>query len=74
MAPPLSGPGQAVAENVKMTGRCTSCQKTYTLTEDQQKEGAAMGCAFSPCCKTVATIERVEVRDSPGKPWRRQRR
>lgn len=50
---------------VQMQGKCTSCRKTYTLTPEQLAEAHEAGCAFSPCCKAVATIERVEVQTRP---------
>jgi hypothetical protein len=47
---------------VVLIGKCTTCQKTYELTPEQQREAQEMGCAFSPCHSAIATIERVAVR------------
>jgi hypothetical protein len=46
---------------LKLTGRCTSCQKAYELTTAQMDEAREMGCAFSPCHGAVATIERADA-------------
>lgn len=46
---------------VKLTGKCTTCKKKYELTPDQERAASAFGCAFSPCCNAVATIERVQL-------------
>lgn len=47
---------------LKMTGKCTTCQKTWTLTEADMKEAQKVGVPFSPCCQSVATISKVAVR------------
>lgn len=45
-----------------LTGRCTSCRKLFQLDDRMLAEASEMGCAFSPCCGGVATIEKVEVK------------
>lgn len=46
---------------LKLIGKCTTCKKTYELTQAQMDEAREMGCAFSPCHGAVATIEKAEV-------------
>jgi hypothetical protein len=49
---------------VAMKGKCTTCHKTFVVTQQQQAEAREMGCLFSSCCHAVATVEQVEVRQS----------
>lgn len=42
-------------------GKCTTCKKLFELTEQQRTEARDLGCAFSPCCFAVATIESVRA-------------
>lgn len=48
--------------DVKFTGKCTSCRKTFEVTPDQLQAARELGCVMSPCCQDVATVERVEVK------------
>jgi hypothetical protein len=48
--------------NPALQGKCTTCQKTWWLTAAQIQAAREMGCAFSPCCQAVATIESVKAK------------
>lgn len=54
------------SQTVQMTGQCTSCHKTYQLTPQMMQDAAQAGCAFSPCCSAVATIQKVTVKNPKG--------
>jgi hypothetical protein len=47
---------------LELRAKCTTCKTTYTMTEAQRAEAREMGCAFSPCCGAVATVEMAAVR------------
>jgi hypothetical protein len=47
---------------LKFTAVCTACKKQFEMTKEQLNEAHEVGCAFSPCCHTVATVDKVEVR------------
>jgi hypothetical protein len=49
-------------QKVQMTGKCTTCGKTFVITESGLKEAREIGVPFSPCCQAVSTVERVSVR------------
>lgn len=50
-----------MADDLVMHAKCTTCKKVYKMTPEQRTEAREFGCAFSPCCHAVATIERVEA-------------
>lgn len=47
---------------LKFTAVCTACKKQFEMTKEQLNEAHEVGCAFSPCCHTVATVDKVEAR------------
>lgn len=51
-----------MSPQIKLTARCTTCKRTHEMSAQQISEARDVGCAFSPCCQSVATIERVDLR------------
>lgn len=51
-----------VTKTLKFTGKCTVCNLYFELTKENLNEARSVGCAISPCCGDVATIEKVEYR------------
>jgi hypothetical protein len=49
------------ADDLVLHAKCTTCKKVYRMTQEQRAEARDFGCAFSPCCHAVATIERAEA-------------
>ncbi len=49
------------SQTVEMTGKCTTCQKTFVLTDDNLKEAREVGVPFSPCCQAVSTVVSVKT-------------
>jgi hypothetical protein len=48
--------------SVELKAKCTACQKAYVMTQAQQEEARSFGCAVSPCCGAVATVESATVK------------
>jgi hypothetical protein len=48
--------------SVEMKAKCTTCKKTFVMTPAGMEEARDIGCAFSPCCGAVATVEAVTVK------------
>jgi len=47
--------------NPRFKAKCTTCQKTFEMTEEQVKEAQAVGVPFSPCCQAVSTVVHVRA-------------
>lgn len=47
--------------SVELKAKCTSCGGTYVMSQAQSDEARDFGCAMSPCCGAVATVQRVTL-------------
>lgn len=52
----------AKTKRVVLFGKCTTCKKTWEMTPAQRDEARDIGCAFSPCCHAVATVDFAVVK------------
>lgn len=48
--------------NPTIKARCTTCRKLFEMTPALLADAKSNGCAFSPCCYAVATVEHVTTR------------
>jgi hypothetical protein len=55
-------PVPGAQHSVQMTGKCTTCHKSFVLTEAMMGEVADVGVPFSPCCNAVGYIVKVKVK------------
>jgi hypothetical protein len=44
---------------LKLTAKCTACKHTWTMTPEQIREAQDVGVAWSPCCNTIAVVDRA---------------
>jgi hypothetical protein len=45
-----------------MTARCISCKQLWVMTPEQIRDAQQFGVPWSPCCNTIAVVDRVEAR------------
>lgn len=60
-----AGPKGSAREVRRITfiARCTTCKRTFEMTQSQVEEARDVGCPFSPCCGAVATVDTVEAKN-----------
>jgi hypothetical protein len=42
--------------SVELKAKCTTCHKTFVMSEAHMKEAREIGVPFSPCCSAVSTV------------------
>jgi hypothetical protein len=48
--------------SVELKARCTTCKKVFTMSAAGMDEARQMGCAFSPCCQAVSTVQSATLK------------